>query len=166
MSYDVNISGLKGSADYNGPALGAFILQLDFNSTIASAQSVAFGNKLNLTGSDLQYSDLSTAGQVYLSETSFDSVAALEAAQGKNFTLATVTFAGLQPGTTAMSFDLAQTSLSDENGNTLDLISTNGSTLTVTAIPEPASTACIFGVLAVGLGVVRRRFFQNRNTKA
>lgn len=31
VSYDLDISGLKGSADYNGPALGGFTVQLDFD---------------------------------------------------------------------------------------------------------------------------------------
>ena len=67
-SYNLIVSGLNGSADYNGPALGGFIVQLNFDSAITSAQSVVFGSKLNLSGGDYQYSDLSTPGQIYLSE--------------------------------------------------------------------------------------------------
>jgi hypothetical protein len=136
-SYDLTISGLKGSADYNGPALGGFSTVLDFDSSIASVASVSFGSSLNLSGGDLQLFDSSTSGQLYLSEFSFDSAAALEQAQSSSFTLATISFEGAGLGTTALTFDLTQTSLTDENANTLKLIRANGSSLSVAAVPEP-----------------------------
>jgi len=154
-SYNLNISGLKASADYNGPALGSFTVQLDYNSAVASAQSVAFGSKLNLSGGDLQFADLSAAGQIYLTETSFDSAAALEQAQTGSFTLGTITLQGNALGTTALTFDLPQTSLSDENGNTLDLISANSGSLTVTPVPEPSLGG--LAALAVAVWGLRRK---------
>jgi len=166
-TYNLNISGLKSSADYNGPALGAYNIVLDFNSAIASAQSVTFGNALNVFAGDFPSADLTTtAGQITLSDVSFDSAADLESHQSSSFTFATITFQGQAPGTTTLTFDTANTSLSDENANRLDLINANGSAMTVTAIPEPSCAAGLFGVAAVGACVLRRRFVRNVNGAA
>jgi len=160
-TYNLNISGLKTNADYTGPVLGGYNIVLDFNSAIASAQSVSFGSSLAISGSDLQVADLSTSGQISLTEISYDSAAVLESSQSSSFTVATITFQGLTPGTTALTFDTANTSLSDENANTLDLINANGASLTVTAIPEPSCAAGVFGVVAVGACLLRRRFARS-----
>ena len=69
--------------------------------------------------------------------------------------MATIEFQGLAPGTTPLTFDLAQTSLTDENGNTLDLITANSGSLTVTPVPEPGTWA--LASLALGLVALRRR---------
>jgi len=165
--YNLNISGLKNSADYNGPAMGAYNIVLDFNSAIASAQSVSFGNALNVFAGDFPSADLTTtAGQITLNDVSFDSAADLENHQSSSFTFATITFQGQAPGTTALTFDTANTTLSDENANTLDLINANGSSLTVTAIPEPSCAAGIFGVAAVGACLLRRRFARTSDAIA
>ena len=152
-TYSITISGLKGSYDYNGPALGGFTIELDYDSTIASAQAVSFGTSLNLSGTDFQYSDLSTPGQIYFTETSFDLAAALETSQTSSFTLGTITLQGVSLGTTTVSFDAVFTSLSDENAHTLDLISTTGASLTV--VPEPGAGA--LAALAMGLLGLRRK---------
>jgi hypothetical protein len=157
-TYNLNISGLKGSADYNGPALGAFTVTLDYNSTIASLQSDTFGNLsgldlLNTSGSSFT-SDSSTAGVIQLTEYSLDSAATLESSQTASFTLATFTLEGVSAGTTPLTFDVSNTSLSDENGSSLDLINANGGSLTVTSVPEPG--ACALGALALGMFGVRR----------
>ena len=153
-TYNVNVSGLKGSADYNGPALGGFNVQVDYNPSVASVQSTSFGNMLNLSGGDYQSADLSAPGQIYLSEISFDSAASLELAQTGNFTLGTITLQGVAFGTSSLVFDTAGTSLSDENGNTLDLISTTSGSMAV--VPEPA----VYGLasaLLVGFCALRRK---------
>jgi hypothetical protein len=161
-AYNLVVSGLKGSADYNGPALGGFDVQLDFNSTIASAQSVTFGSMLNLSGNDFQYSDLtSTPGQITLAEISYDSAAALEGAQTKSFTLATIDFQGLALGSTTLTIDPGS-SLSDENGNTLDVVSLNNGSLTVAAVPEPST--CALGSMALML-LGLRAWVRIRNAK-
>jgi len=153
-TYNLIVSGLKGSADYNGPALSGFIVQLDYDSTIAAAQSVAFGSKLNLLGDDFQYSDLSSIpGQITLEEFSDASSTALEGAQSSSFTLATIEFQGLAAGTTTLTID-PSSSLSDENGNTLDVINLNGASFTVTPVPEPGT--CALAALALGIIALRR----------
>jgi hypothetical protein len=154
VTYNIDISGLKSNPDLNGPALGAFSILLDYDSTVALAQSVAFGSYLSNSGPDSQTSDLSTAGQIYLSELSFDSASVLESSQPSSFVLGTLTLEGVNPGATALSFDLANTSLSDENGNSLTLSSASGATLTV--VPEPGTYALTGLGLAAGW-VLRRR---------
>ncbi|MGA3008171.1 MAG: cohesin domain-containing protein [Opitutaceae bacterium] len=165
-SYNLVVKGLKGSADYNGPALGGFDVQLDYNSAIASAQSVTFGSMLNLSQDDMQISDLSAPGVIYLSETSFDSPAALESAQTSSFTLATITLEGLTPGTTLLSFDSTYApSLTNEDGFTLDLAGgAVGSSLAV--IPEPSCTAGLTAALALGFCALRRKFSKKSDGQA
>jgi hypothetical protein len=162
-TYNLNISGLFGSADYTGPALGGYMIQLDYNSAIASATAVNFGNNLgvdlvNLSGGALQTSDTSTPGQVFLMNISGDSVAALEAAQSKSFTLATITLQGVSQGTTSLSFDTTSfpPELTDASSNTLEVNTMTGATLSV--IPEPSFTASVFGAAAIGFCAVRRKF--------
>ncbi len=155
-TYSLNVKGLKTSADYAGPVLGGYNITLDFNSAIASVQSVAFGSLLNLSGTDYQSADTSSAGVLSLMEISFDSASALEAAQPGSFTLATITFVGQASGLTGLTFDLANTSLSDENANTLDLAG-GGTGGNLSVVPEPSTTAIALGVVAVGAVLVRRR---------
>jgi len=169
-TYNLSISGLFGSADYHGPALGAFALQLDYNPAIAAATSVTFGNSsgtdlLNLSGKAFQYSDLSTSGQIYLMESSADLASALQTAQSSSFTLATITLQGVAPGTTPLAFDATYApSLSDANASSLDLITTNGASLTV--IPEPSVTASVFGAAAMGFCMLRRKLSRVAGCKA
>lgn len=157
-SYNLNVSGLKGNVDYNGPALGGYSVAIDYNSLTAAAQSVTFGSMLNLSSDDFQSADLTTPGVISISETSFDTAAALETAQTSGFTLATITMQAVSNVTTALTIDTnpLNTSLSDENGATLDLVKVNNASLT--AIPEPSMTASVLGALAMGVGAVRRRF--------
>jgi hypothetical protein len=162
VTYNIDISGLKSSPDYNGPALGAFSITLDFDSSTASAQSVTIGTLLSNAGpgNDFQVSDLSTPGQIYLSDMSFDSAALLEASQPASFVLGSFTLEGTGLGSTAISFDLANTSLSDENGLGLTLSTANGATLTV--VPEPGTCALV-GLGLVGLVAQSRRRLSRLN---
>jgi hypothetical protein len=157
-TFNVNVSGLNGSVDYAGPGLGAFDFALDYNPAIATVTAVSYGSaagvdQLNLDGNAIQFTTL-TAGQAQLLESSDYSVS-----QPSSFTLATVTLQGVSAGTTSLTFDASSggPSLSDENGNSLDVISATGASLTVTAIPEPSVTAGVLGVLALGAMMLRRR---------
>lgn len=149
ITYDLVVSGLKSSSDYNGPALGAFSITLDYNSSIAAAGNVSFGTKLSNTGPDYQLFDTSTAGQIYLSEFSYDDAQTLQNSQSSSFTLATITLQGVGVGSTTLTFDRSGTSLSDESANTLDLVTATGGNLTV--VPEPSFAG--FGGLMAALGV-------------
>lgn len=153
-TFNLNISGLKGSADYNGPALGAFEVTLDYDASIVSLQSDTFGNlagvdELNNNGSAILL-DSSAPGEIQLTEYSTDLPSTLEIDQTTSFTLATFTLQGINAGTTPLAFDLSNTSLSDENGNSLDLINANSGSFTVTSVPEPS----FYGLSALTLGLV------------
>ncbi len=70
VSVDITVSDL---GDRTAPSLGVFDLDLSFNDSILSFNSVSFGNQLNLLGFDsLQLDDSSGAGIVNLFELSFD----------------------------------------------------------------------------------------------
>jgi hypothetical protein len=170
-TYNLNISGLFGSADYSGPALGGYAIQLDYNSAIASATAVTFGNNLgvdlvNLSGGAFQSSDTTTPGQVFLMNISGDSAVALQAAQSKSFTLATITLQGVSQGTTSLSFDTTSfpPELTDGNSNTLAVNTMTGATLSV--IPEPSVTASVFGAAAIGFCALRRKFSRRPSCQA
>lgn len=157
ITYNIDINGLKSNPDLNGPALGAFNVMLDYNASLASVQSVNFGALLSNSGPDSQMSDISTPGQIFLMEISFDSPAQLEAAQSGSFVLGSFTLEGLAAGSAPITFDLANTSLSDENGNSLTLAGVNNGTITV--VPEP-------GVCALAsLGVAALVFQARRRTR-
>lgn len=159
VTYGLYVKGLKNSADYSGPVLGGYNITLDFDASIVAVQSVSFGSLLSQSGPDFQVADTSTPGVLSLSEISFDSPSVLEAAQSASFALASVTFSGLAKGTSAISFDLANTSLSDENANTLDLAG-GGAAGSVSVVPEPSVTAAAIGLAAIGAVVARRRLRQ------
>ena len=171
-SYNLNISGLQSDVDYT-QALGGYFVQLDYGTSVASVQSVTFGNSLfNLDPNgnpDYQSVDTTTTpGVISLVEMSNNSTPALEGAQGKSFTLATITFQGVAPGTTPVTIDanlknpiLSNTTLTDEGANTLDLVNVTNASLTV--IPEPSVTASVFGAVALGFCMLRRRFARNAN---
>jgi hypothetical protein len=154
-SMDLVISGL---GDHSSPSLGAFDFNLSYNPAILSGLSVLFGTHLDLgiLGS-AQFADLSTPGVIQLDEVSFESAAALNAAQPSSFTLATLSFKGIGPGVGMINFTAG--SLSDENGATLPFttvagqINVNGPAL----IPEASFTAALLLATLFGLESLRRK---------
>ena len=93
-TYNLNVSGLDGSADYNGPQLGGFGVQIDYNTAFASFVSATYGTGLG--AGDSPWTDTSVSGEVYLSDTA-GSVSLV--GQPSSFTLATFTFQGVSLGT-------------------------------------------------------------------
>ena len=165
-TYNLNISGLDGSADYTGPQLGAFGVQIDYNPAIASFQSATYGTGLG--AGDYQSTDTSVAGQLYLSDAA--TVASL-AGQSSSFTLATFTFQGVSLGTTPLTIDwnadtaLSNTTLGDANANSLVFTANNGS---LTVAPEPGLYGGLAGAAAVAVGfwMPRRKSAQASDCKA
>jgi hypothetical protein len=88
-----------------------------------------------------------------LDEVSFESSTDLNNAQAGTFTLATLSFTGLAPGTSTIDFTLA--SLSDEQGQALIGFSTTGGSIQVMGapahVPDVGSTALllIFGIASL-----------------
>ncbi|MCI0540380.1 MAG: VPDSG-CTERM sorting domain-containing protein [Verrucomicrobiales bacterium] len=153
-SMDLVVSGL---GNLSPPSLGAFDLDLSYNSAVLSAVSSTFGNFLDLgiLGS-LQFSDLSTAGVIHLGEISFESSSDLNDAQPDTFTLATLGFTGLAAGISSIDFTFA--SLSDEQGQSLvGFLTTPGSIKVIrTGVPDAGSTASLLLLGIVGLAAFRR----------
>jgi hypothetical protein len=152
---DLVVSGLGNHAS---PSLGAFSLDLSYNPAILSAVSLTFGNSLDLgvLGS-LRFSDLSTAGAIHLEEVSLESSTDLNNAQASTFTLATLNFTSLAPGTSAIDFTSA--SLSDEQGTSLTGFLSKGGSIQVrgtTPVPDVGSTASMLLLGLVSVLALRR----------
>ncbi len=148
--FDVNITGLA-----TGIALGAFDLNINFDSTLLSFNTMAFGDPL-LRGIDqldpLNLGDslsLSTPsfGLVNLIDTSLYDQATLIAAQGSSFTLAVLSFNTLASGISPITLSI--NSLSNVNATTIQAAIQSGSvtiadhpilnTEKLNTVPEPAT---------------------------
>jgi hypothetical protein len=134
-----------------GEALGVFDLGVTFDTARFSFTSLSFGADLGAPGVDAW--DLGSGqqgGSVRVAELSF-----LEdlSAQPKDFTLATLTFTALNAG--AGDFGFTAVTLGDAFGNALAATMT-GTTVAVSAVPEPADYALFAAGLAL-VAVARRR---------
>jgi hypothetical protein len=101
FSVAVVISGLSGVS----PALAVtdFDLDVSYDPALLSATGVTFGSGLG-SPPDVSGSDLSSSGVVDLFAVSFASYPTLLGLQGDSFTLATLTFQSLAPGTDSLAF--------------------------------------------------------------
>jgi hypothetical protein len=101
FSVGVVVSGL------NGPvpplALTDFDLDISYNPLLLNALGVSFGTGLG-TPPDISGFNLSSVGIVDLFAVSFANYATLRGLQGDSFTLATLTFRALAPGTDSLAF--------------------------------------------------------------
>jgi hypothetical protein len=155
---DLVVSGLGNGA---APSLGAWAVTFDYDPSIVSISmgGITFGSLLDLPpfGSD---TSLSTAGggNVSLFEVSFADALDLDAAQPDSFTLATLNFSALAPGSSPLSVTFVD--LSDEVGRHLDagaqngVIRVRGGEVTV---PEPAVGVLPLALVWGGALIIRRR---------
>jgi hypothetical protein len=156
FAVDLNISGL---GDYSPESLGAYDLDILFDPAIIAFQNVVFGTGLDIWGFSANPRDavISSPGILDIYEVSFDTEDDLNNFQAGSFTLATLTFGTLTPGTSLLNILLND--LSDASGY-LSLASDieNGSaTVTSTApIPEPA-TLLLFSAGLMGFGILTRK---------
>lgn len=164
-SVDVNVSALTGAL-----ALGAYDLNINFNSAILSTPTVTFGTGLNL--GVIANSTTGTLGTnpLNLFEVSLVLPATLSGSQLDSFKLFTLTFNTLTIGTSPLSFSAVI--LGDENGEDISQrVTTLGTgSIGVTApptpggsnpIPEP-STWALMATGLVALGVWRRNLAFSR----
>lgn len=145
--FSVAVTAL-GSATWTGPLLFANNVNIDTN-TITGSGALMF------TGSNINFSitNLATYGKFIGSFTS-------------SFT-GTINIGGTYTGTLGESFDFTTGNFSGATLGTLPTLSgglvwntsnfLSQGILTVSAVPEPATYAVLFGVAVLGFGAVRRR---------
>ena len=160
FTVDLTIAGLGGGV---APSLGAFDLNVTFDSLILGYQNVVFGDpslgdQLDLSGyGTIQITDASVAGVVNLAELSFDSIDILNSLQPASFVLARLTFDSLAAGTSTL--DLTITAIGDAAGDPL-AATTTGGTVTVTASVPEAGTILLLVSGLVGLGIATLKYRQ------
>jgi len=148
---DIMASGLQ---DGVAPSIGAFDLDLNYNPSLLSFNSVTFGSGLDVLGfGDIKDSGAITAGKVNAFEVSLDSVEELNLLQPGTFRLFYLTFNAVAAGTSALQ--LSVNALSDAAGTSLDATLQNGS-VTVAPVPLPAGVWLLLSGLA-GIGLIRTR---------
>ncbi len=150
VDVDLVISGL---GDFAPPSLGAFDLDITYDSAIVDLAGVAFGTQLDLLGFGSIRGVSEVNGTVSLFEISLDFPFDLDTLQPGAFTLATLTFDAIAAGTSSLV--TSNEILSDSLGSPLFADTGTGS-ITVRGVPEPATLALLSLGLA-GLGFTRRR---------
>jgi hypothetical protein len=150
VQVSLDIAGLNGGA---APGLGAFDFDILFDASLLSFQSASFGTGLDVFGlGDIQTVTPRT-GAVNLFELALDTPADLIANQAGSFNLATLTFSALAGGTSSLTVGV--NAVADAAGNAL-AVDTVGTSVTVSAVPEPESYALMLCGLAI-LGVIAQR---------
>jgi hypothetical protein len=145
LSLAVDISGLGG-----GVALGVYDIDLAFDPTVLSYNSILFGTQLDLFGlGDIQ-SATPGSGLVNLFELSLESASDLNSLQASAFTLAILTFDTLAPAANS-PVTLSVNALGDGSGNSIAAALDNGavSVTSATTTPEPGSASLLLTMLPV-----------------
>ena len=139
-----------------GTEIGAFGFDVLFDPAIISLTGITFGLQLGDPVLEALSGSVVGAGMASLTETSFLTVAELQALQmSDSFVLATLNFNAIGVGVSALSF--ANTDFVDGSANNLSVEAQIGS---VAAVPEP-STMVLLGSALIGVAV-RRRAIRGR----
>jgi len=152
ISVDLRISDL---GDFAAPSLGSFYAEVLYDPSILHLDSWSYGNLLgNLSDTDETdwETDDGTPGLIGLDEHSWLSHDALDAMQPGAFTLATLVFRGLAPGSASLS--LENWDLADALYTTLTPTAVTGATVDVTAVPVAPP---VLLMLPLGFWLARRR---------
>ena len=155
VSVDVVASDLVSGG---APSLGAYDLNLTFDSAVLSFSSIAFGSGLSVTGAPSIIQDFALGtGSVNPFEVSLEDTVDLNALQVGAFTLFTITFNAAHAGTSSLS--LGVNSLSSAEGAALTANTLNGASISVAgapAVPLPAAAWLLLSGIA-GVGSLARR---------
>lgn len=148
--------------DFAAPSLGVFDLDINFDPAILAPSAVVFGDpilgdQLDLFGFGAVTAFVFGAGVVNLFELSFDTEADLNALQAGAFTLATLTFAPLAPGTSTLAVSV--NALGDAAGVPLGATLVDSSVAVDVAVPEPGGLVLVGAGLGA-LAISRRRRAQ------
>lgn len=139
----------------DGLALGSFDFDLVFDPALVSFVSLSFGSGLDFGGGSFT-SFTPSGGRISISGISFESAAALVAAQPATFGLVTVSFTGNAEGSWTPSFEFV--TVTDQDGNSL-VPGLPVAPISIVAVPEPAAgwlfAAGLAGLLAY-IGTARR----------
>lgn len=140
--------------DLAAPSLGSYDLDVNFDAGVLSYSSITWGTQLDLLGlGSLQAIDTAQAasGLLNLYEVSYDDVADLDSLQLNDFTLFTLTFTAINPGTSALTLNVND--LGDSLGIGIAPSSVGGASVTVSEVPLPATLP----LFAAGLLTLMRR---------
>lgn len=164
-SFALSVS-VTGLGNHTAPSLGAFDLEVNFDSTLAQFSSISFGDPslgdllapvtpsingslLNITGDSLN---------VY--SVSLDGSADLAGVQPNQFTLATLHFTALALG--HGGFSLANVLLGDADGGALSLDGTQGANINIVPQAVPDGGAGWVGILSLGILTLGHRHLRAR----
>jgi hypothetical protein len=148
VQVDLMISGVNSGTV---SALGAFDLDVTFDSSLMTFESATFGTNLDVSGLGATPSVRTQGGgTVNLFEVSLDTAADLVAHQPSIFNLATLTFNAVATGNSVINIGI--NSLADAKGESLAASVVPGNIL-VSAVPEPH----IYMLILAGLGLLGYR---------
>lgn len=145
--------GISGLGKSSAPSLGAYDVDLTFDTDQLAFKGAVFGDaelgsQLDLFsfGGNLSSVELTTPGRVNLFELSLDTVEDINTLQADSFSLATLSFDVLNYGTSELT--LSGNVLSDAHGNELVAF---GMSVPVTTVPlPPAILMMVSGLLGLG----------------
>jgi hypothetical protein len=157
---------IAGLGDHAAPSLGAFDLDVTFNSALVQFDSVSFGDPLlgDQLGPVTPSATRSTlsVGSLNLFSVSLDDPADVDSAQPSEFILATLHFTALAQGSS--SFDLVNIIFGDANGDRLALDETQNAGVNIMSQAVPEGATGWAGAMCLGALVVGHRQLSRRQT--